>query len=85
VQRWVAYPQDSMPLASASLDATVRLWNLRLLQEVAILRRHHGTIIGAAFSADDNLLVSGSYDGTVQLWRAAPLSEMLASPGRGGG
>ena len=56
------------PLASASWDKTVRLWNPNTGNQKAVLRGHTDGVYGLAFSPDGGILASGSRDGTLRLW-----------------
>jgi WD40 repeat protein/DNA-binding XRE family transcriptional regulator len=74
----VAISADGAYLVAGTATGEVYLWRLadRALQ--ATLRRHTGTVWGAALSGDGRLIVSGSLDGTVRLWAAAT-GECLAT------
>lgn len=64
----VAFAPNSTLLASASLDHTVRLWNVNSGRELMKLEGHGAGASSVAFSHDGQYLASASFDGTVVLW-----------------
>jgi WD40 repeat protein len=60
-------------LASASDDATVRIWDPATGAQRAVLEGHHGIVRGvcAVTVADRNLLASVGADRTVRIWDPA--------------
>jgi WD40 repeat protein len=58
---------------SASADQTIRLWDVRTREAVAVLRGHEDEVYSVAFSGDGKRLVSGSKDGSVRFWLAPPV------------
>jgi len=64
----VVFSPDSQLLASASVDRTVRLWDLSTGASCGTLKSHSHWVSALAFSPDGQVLVSASYDHTVKLW-----------------
>jgi WD40 repeat protein len=72
----VAFTPDGKTIASASEDATLRLWDTatgKPIGQPAISRNGSGNnaAIGLAFSPDGKTLAGGDYDGTVRLWEVS--------------
>jgi len=73
---WVSdlvFSRDGRHLVSASADQSLRLWDMRSRQEIAILRGHSDEVHTVALSPDGRMLASGGKDGTVMLWDLAAI------------
>jgi WD40 repeat protein len=82
----VAFSPDSQTLASCSMDGTIKLWNLRIMQEVCTItfdvKHALGKEIGVqgvGFAPDGNSLWAFSRSGILKYWRGATLEEIAAS------
>src|SRR5262249_23490554 len=84
----LAFSPDGRRLASASMDRTVKLWDVQTGKEALTLRGHLDSVRSVAFSRDGRQLVSATIDQTVRIWDAAPVTDgdpnCLTLPGPGG-
>jgi WD40 repeat protein len=67
----LAFDPQGYLLASASMDGTVRLWNVASQSEQLVLSGHMDRVTSVAFNPAGTLLASGSWDGTVIVWDVA--------------
>lgn len=62
------FSKSELMIATASDDATVRVWNVSDQRTITVLRGHSGAVFDVAFSPDDSLLLTASDDQTTRIW-----------------
>lgn len=67
----IAISPDGKTLASASYDATIKLWEIASGRNISTFTGHNGIVGGVAFSPDGKRLASAGADETVKLWEVA--------------
>jgi serine/threonine protein kinase/WD40 repeat protein len=82
----LAFSPDGGTLASSSLDGTVKLWNLKIMQEVCTITFdvNHALgkeigVQGVEFAPDCNSLWAFSRSGVLKNWRAAKAEEIASA------
>ena len=71
----IAFSADSTRLASAGLDADVRVWNLADPAKTShVLKGNEAGVLRVAFSPNGRWLASGGNDGKVRLWALSSAS-----------
>ncbi|PHH83657.1 hypothetical protein CDD82_5415 [Ophiocordyceps australis] len=64
----ISFSPDGGVLASSSLDATIRLWDVKSAKMLHILEAHDSGVENVVFSHNGKLLASASIDEVVKLW-----------------
>jgi WD40 repeat protein len=67
----VAFSPDSTRLASASLDSTIKMWDVSSGACLQTFEGHSDWVTSVAFSPDLTRLASASEDSTVKIWDAS--------------
>lgn len=76
----LAVSPDGKTLASASVDKTVKLWEIASGKELATLRGHANSVFAVAFSPDGKMIASGDHD-TIKLWDATTQMQIATLKG----
>ena len=74
--RSIAFSPGGDLIASASVDATARVWSVATGRQVLLLKGHTDAVSGVAFSPDGQRIATASSDKTVKLWDAATGKEL---------
>jgi WD40 repeat protein len=69
----LALSSDSARIAGAMNDRTVRIWDARTGEQLAVLSGHSDLVYGVAFSPDGAMLATSSHDRTVRIWELATM------------
>jgi WD40 repeat protein len=66
----IVLPKDSFELTSASVDKSVRRWDIRTGQELARRTGHQDAIVGGlALSKDGKIVITGGDDNVALVWK----------------
>jgi WD40 repeat protein/serine/threonine protein kinase len=77
----LAYSPDGKRLATASLDKTVKLWDINTGKLQATLKGHSAHVHAVSWERDGRRLASGDSDGNIKLWDATTLKETASVKG----
>lgn len=69
---------DGHRVISASLDGTLKIWDLATGSELRTLRGHAGSVLSVAVTADGHLAVSASSDGMLKVWNLESGAELYS-------
>ncbi len=75
----LAFSPDNNLLASASKDATVRIWDLNTNKQIGKLKGHRKDVLSVAFSPNGKIIATASEDSTIIFWDAATFKSMGSS------
>ncbi|KAF6253035.1 WD40 repeat-like protein [Scenedesmus sp. NREL 46B-D3] len=77
-------PNQQLLLATASFDATVKLWDVEGHGLLHSLEAHTEPVYSVAFSPDGKLMASGSFDNMLHIWNVADGALLRSQPADGG-
>jgi WD40 repeat protein len=66
--RSVSFSPDGQRILSGSGDQSLRVWDAKTGETLAVLLAGHGDVLAASFSPDGRQIVSGHSDATVRVW-----------------
>ncbi len=72
----LGFSPDGKRAASASVDRTVRVWDVDSGKELRVLEGHTDTVVSVAFTKDGLRLFSAARDRTVRLWEVETGKEL---------
>jgi WD40 repeat protein/predicted Ser/Thr protein kinase len=78
--KWSAFSADSRLLATASSDATIKLWDVASARELATLRGHLTEVSAVAMAPDGRTLVSIERQQGLRFWDLTTLREVAVVP-----
>ena len=77
-----AFSPDGKRVVAAYSDKTARIWDIRGLTQIAVLRGHISDVLSAAFNADGTQVLTASKDGTARIWKVFPATQGLVNYAR---
>ena len=77
-------PNKRLLLASASFDATIKLWDIEAGKCVNTLKEHSDPVYSVSFSPNGEYLASGSFDRNLHIWSVKDGTLLKTYKGNGG-
>lgn len=82
--RWSPSISRRLLLATASFDATVKLWDINTGRSIQTLANHKDPVYSLDFSPNGELLASGSFDRCLCIWSVKDGTLLKKYRGHGG-
>eukprot|EP01091_Cochliopodium_minus_P014459 TRINITY_DN4905_c0_g1_i1.p2 TRINITY_DN4905_c0_g1~~TRINITY_DN4905_c0_g1_i1.p2 ORF type:complete len:465 (-),score=67.73 TRINITY_DN4905_c0_g1_i1:34-1428(-) len=79
-----ANPNKKLLLASASFDATIKLWDIEAGKCINTLKEHTDPVYSVSFSPNGEYLASGSFDRNLHIWSVKDGTLLKTFKGNGG-
>lgn len=64
----VSFSPDGLRIATASSDATARVWDSATGRPILVINGHSGTVFSVSFSPDGRRVATASHDKTARVW-----------------
>jgi WD40 repeat protein len=77
----VAFSADGTRLATASTDATAKIWDVKTGELVFTLSGHTSAVVDIAYSPDGRKIATGSGDASAKIWDATTGRELFTLTG----
>eukprot|EP01103_Thecamoeba_quadrilineata_P015470 TRINITY_DN4901_c0_g1_i1.p1 TRINITY_DN4901_c0_g1~~TRINITY_DN4901_c0_g1_i1.p1 ORF type:complete len:483 (-),score=71.86 TRINITY_DN4901_c0_g1_i1:152-1444(-) len=77
-------PNQKLVLASASFDASIKIWDVEVGAKLFTLTKHCDPVYSVAFSPSGEFLASGSFDRCLHIWSVKDGSLVRTYKGNGG-
>lgn len=68
--RMARFNHSGSQIVSASMDSSIKIWDLSNRKIVFTSKKHIGPVVSATFSPDDKFVVSASLDKSIKIWDA---------------
>ena len=73
--RDLAISPDGTRIVSASMDSTIKIWNLENGEILKTLTEHSGGVRAVNINSDGNVLATGAADNTIKIWNISSVRQ----------
>ena len=79
---WSAnFSPDGTKIVAGAIDGSVRIWDVRTGEQLAVMRGHEASLRSAIFNADGSRILTASDDHTARLWDVATQKQIAVLRG----